>query len=53
LGAKELGYRVILAQDGHSNFSQQAAQLIEKWNQKLSAKMIELKSTREIDFKSK
>jgi nicotinamidase-related amidase len=52
LDAKRLGYRVILAQDGHSNFSQQAAQLIEKWNQRLNAKMIELRSTREIDFKS-
>ena len=51
LGAKELGYRVILAQDGHSNFSKQAAKLVEEWNQKLSEKMIELKSTREIDFK--
>ena len=52
LDAKRLGYRVILAQDGHSNFSQQAAKLIEEWNQKLNAKMIELKSTREIKFRS-
>jgi nicotinamidase-related amidase len=52
LDAKRLGYRVILAQDGHSNFSKQAAKLIEEWNQKLSAKMIELKSTREMKFKS-
>jgi len=37
-GAKELGYRVILAQDGHSNFSKQAAKLVEEWNQKLSEK---------------
>jgi nicotinamidase-related amidase len=51
LDAKKLGYRVILAQDCHSNFSKQAAKLIEEWNQKLSAKMIELKSTREIKFK--
>ena len=52
LGAKELGYRVILAQDGHSSFSQQAAKLIEEWNRKLSEKMIELKSTHEIKFHS-
>jgi nicotinamidase-related amidase len=52
LDAKRSGYTVILAQDGHSNFSQQAAQLIEKWNQKLSEKMVELKATREIKFKA-
>ena len=52
LGAKELGYRVILAQDGHSSFSKRAAKLIEEWNQKLSEKMIELKSTHEIKFHS-
>ena len=52
LGAKELGYRVILAEDGHSNFSKQAAKLIKEWNQKLSEKMIELKSTHEIKFHS-
>jgi len=50
LGAKELGYRVILAQDGHSNFSKQAAKLVEEWNQKLSKEKIELRSTREIEF---
>ena len=50
LGAKELGYRVILARDGHSSFSKQAAKLIEEWNRKLSEKMIELKSTCEIKF---
>ena len=50
LDAKKLGYRVILVQDGHSSFSQQAAKLIEEWNRKLSEKMIELKSTCEIKF---
>jgi len=50
LGAKELGYRVILAQDGHSNFSKQAAKLVEEWNQKLSKAKIELRPTREIKF---
>ncbi len=52
LDAKRLGYRVILAQDGHSNYSQQAAKLVEEWNQKLSEKMIELEPTREIKFKA-
>jgi nicotinamidase-related amidase len=50
IGAMQLGYKVILAKDGHSNFSKQAAKLIEEWNQKLSAKKVELKSTSEIEF---
>ena len=50
LGAKELGYRVILAQDGHSNFSQQAAKLVEQWNQKLNKAGVELRPAREIKF---
>jgi nicotinamidase-related amidase len=50
IGALQLGYRVILVKDGHSNFSKQAAKLIEQWNQKLGAKKVELKSTSEIEF---
>jgi nicotinamidase-related amidase len=50
IGAQELGYNVILVQDGHSSFSKQATKLIEEWNQKLSAKQIELRSTLEITF---
>ena len=50
LGALQLGYRVILVRDGHSNYSKQAARLIEEWNQKLSAQKVELKSTAEIEF---
>ncbi len=50
IGAQELGYNVILVQDGHSNYSKQAAEIIDKWNQKLSARKIELKSTAEITF---
>lgn len=50
LGALQLGYRVILAEDGHSSFSKEAAKLIEEWNQKLSAMEAELKPASEIDF---
>jgi nicotinamidase-related amidase len=50
LGGIELGYRVILVRDGHSNFSKDAPRLIEKWNQTLSEKGAELRNTGEIDF---
>lgn len=50
LGAQQLGYRVILVKDGHSNFNRQAAQVIEGWNRKLSAQGVELKSTSEVEF---
>lgn len=50
IGALDLGYRVILAQDGHSNFSKQPARVIEEWNHKLSAMGVELQSASEIDF---
>lgn len=35
LGALALGYAVTLAADGHSSYSKDAAQLIQKWNRKL------------------
>ena len=35
LGALALGYDVVLAQDGHSSYSKDAAKLIEEWNRKL------------------
>ncbi|MEW6367725.1 MAG: isochorismatase family protein [Acidobacteriota bacterium] len=37
MGAKKLGYRVILARDGHSNYSKHAAQVIEDWIRELGA----------------
>ncbi len=49
-GAIEKGYQVILVSDGHSNFSQGAPQLIEKWNQKISEKGAELKEAQDVDF---
>jgi len=50
IGARQLGYRVILVKDAHSNYSKQAAQIIDKWNQSLGAQQVELKLTSEIEF---
>ena len=50
IGARKLGYNVILVKDGHSSFSKKAADLIVDWNEKLSAKQIELQATSEITF---
>jgi len=50
LGARKLGYHVTLVSDAHSNYSGQAAQLIEEWNQKLQAQMVVLNSTAEVEF---
>lgn len=50
LGARELGLNVILVQDGHSSFSKDAADLIEKWHEKLRAKQVEVRPAAEITF---
>jgi nicotinamidase-related amidase len=50
LGARQLGYDVILVKDGHSSFSKDAPRLIEKWNQRLSAQACELQAALEIEF---
>ena len=50
IGAKNLGYRVLLVKDGHSSYSKQAAQLIDEWNQKLSAGIVELRLAADIGF---
>jgi nicotinamidase-related amidase len=50
IGAHQLGYKVTLVKDGHSNYSGKAKQLIEEWNQRLSLGIVELKTTQEIDF---
>lgn len=50
LGAKKLGYEVVLVSDGHSTYHKHAAQVIAEWNQKLSAGTVELQATRAIDF---
>jgi nicotinamidase-related amidase len=36
LGALGLGYEVVLAEDGHSSYSKDAARLIEEWNLRLA-----------------
>ena len=35
LGALEVGYKVVLVSDAHSNFSKDAPEIIEKWNREL------------------
>lgn len=50
LGARELGYRVTLAADAHSNFSEKAAETIEKWNVELSRAGVEVLPAAEIAF---
>jgi nicotinamidase-related amidase len=50
IGAKQLGYQVILVQDAHSNYSTKAAQLLEEWNEKLRNENVELKTASEITF---
>jgi len=50
LGARELGLNVILVQDGHSSFSKDAVDLIEKWHAKLRDQQVEVRPTAEITF---
>jgi nicotinamidase-related amidase len=50
LGALELGYDVVLVKDAHSNYSNEAVELIEKWNNKLSGLGAQLIATNEINF---
>lgn len=50
LGAKALGFRVVLAADGHSNFSKKAAALIKEWNEKLKRSGVVVEMTKNICF---
>ena len=50
IGGNKLGYRVILVEDGHSNYSKDARKIIEKWNLELSKGHVELISADEIDL---
>ena len=50
LWAKELGYEVILVEDGHSNFQDQAEEVIKYWNQKLAHERIKIIPTEKIKF---
>ena len=42
IGARHLGYRVILVEDGHSNYSKDADKIINEWNRELSKDTVEL-----------
>ncbi len=48
IGGNELGFRVILVEDGHSNYSKEAPEIIEKWNLELGKEHVELFSADEI-----
>lgn len=50
LGGLELGYKVILAKDAHSNSSQTATKIIKKWHAKLADAGVELLETSKINF---
>ncbi len=51
LGAKNEGYRVILVDDAHSNYSRDAAALVAVWNRKLKDQSVDVRSTQEISFR--
>jgi len=50
LGALELGYPVTLVSDGHSSFSKDAPDLIEKWNSRLQALGAKVEDAMHIEF---
>jgi nicotinamidase-related amidase len=50
IGGHRLGYRVILVEDGHSNYNKDAGKIIKDWNQKLSREAVELISVDGIDI---
>ena len=50
IAGHELGYRVILVEDGHSSYIKGAAKLIRDWNHKLSEEIVDLYPTSEISF---
>lgn len=49
-GGYVLGYRVILVEDGHSNYHKRAAELIQEWNRKLAEGWVELCPAADIRF---
>ena len=49
-GALALSYAVVLAADGHSSYSKDAARLIEEWNRKLSEAGAQVVPAAEIGF---
>jgi nicotinamidase-related amidase len=51
IGAHDLGYRVVLVEDGHSTYIKTAASLIKEWNQTLGQEIAEVHPTAEIVLK--
>ena len=50
LGGLERGYQVFLVEDGHSNYNQEAAAVIEKWQKELEVTGVEIISADRIEF---
>lgn len=50
LAGHDLGYHIVLVQDGHSSFHKQAAARIAEWNQKLGNKGLDVIPTQDIAF---
>ena len=50
LGAMDEGYKVVLVSDGHSSYSKDAAQLIEKWNQAIGEKGADIIEAQKVSF---
>lgn len=48
LGAKAAGYEVILAEDAHSSFNENAKKLIDEWNEKLRKEGIRVVPAKDI-----
>jgi nicotinamidase-related amidase len=50
LGAKVLGYAVVLAADAHSSYARDAAARIDDWNARLATEGVDVAPTAEIRF---
>ena len=50
LGGLERGYKVVLVSDGHSNYSKDAPQIIDKWNKAICDKGAELLETKDVEL---
>ena len=48
IGGHDLGYRVVLVEDGHSTYIKTAPRLIKEWNRKLGQEIAEVHPTSEI-----
>ena len=50
LGAMDEGYKVVLVSNGHSSYSKDADQLIEKWNRAIGEKGAEIIEAQKVSF---